>query len=211
MCCDWESNPRSSTQTRLYPMIWLFMHDPYHLISYFIAVCRDSYFGLCLWFWPSGKMIGIQRINENHYKYNDLQASVSFAIEEIRPYCLYVILGDSWWFSMILSDSQISLILFWGDSQWFANHSETFSGWFPNHSEIVFRWFLVIFKPLWNCFGAFLVIHAPLWNCFGMILSNSRGFLVILGISLKLFWGDSWWFANHSVSFCKIMSWHNDK
>ena len=129
-------------------------------------------------------MIGIQRINENHYKYNDLQASVSFAIEEIRPYCLYVILGDSWWFSMVLSDSQISLILFWGDSQWFANHSETFSGWFPNHSEIVFRWFLGDFQTTLKLF----------WGNSWWFMHHYE--IVLVWFSAIL--GDSWWFANQS-------------
>ena len=158
-------------------------------------------------------------------------------------------------FGVILGDSHISVELFWGDSQWFVNHSKIIFGailcdsqWFVNQCEIVLGWFSVIRKPLWNQFWGdsqqflifgdsqttlksflrqFLVIHKSVWNCFGVILGDSLWFTnqskIILGWFLVIhkplwnnFWGNSWWFANHSEinfgvilddSFCKMMSW----
>ena len=129
-------------------------------------------------------------VNENHYKYSDLHAFVSFG-----PGPLII---DSWWF-MILGNSLISLKLFWDDSQWFPNHSKNIFGvilddsqWLVNQSEIILGWLLVIRKLLWKHFGVilsdlqttlktflrqFLVIRKSVWNYFRAILSDSQWFM----------------------------------
>ena len=118
-------------------------------------------------------------------------------------------------FGVILSDSWTSLKFLWSDSWWFPNHWFKFlwggSQWlsvFTNHSKISFGWFSVIWKPLWNFFGAILgdsqqlsVIHNKLkfvrgdsqwsandWNFIGVILSDFQ-------ITLKFLWG--WFLVIH--------------
>ena len=76
-----------------------------------------------------------------------------------------------------------------GDSWWFANHSEMILGWFVNHSKMNLEWFLVI--------------HEPLWNDSGAILSDSW-------TTLKCFWGNSWWFMNHSEMILVLFANHSE-
>ena len=92
---------------------------------------------------------------------------------------LGVILHNSQWFLMILSDSQISLKLFWGNSQWFLMIDEPLWKHFWGNS----LWFSVICKSVWNYFGVILgdsqwfsLICESVWYYFGVILGNSQWF-----------------------------------
>ena len=135
-----------------------------------------------------------------------------------------VILDNSWWFmnhseiifGVILSDLQISLKLFWGNSWWFPviykplwTHFWGDSQWFGNQFEIVLGQFSVICEHFENIFGVILsdlqttlntflrwfsVICESVWNCFGTIL----WFLVICEPLWKHFWGNSWSFTKQS-------------
>ena len=108
--------------------IWKNAH--YSLCISLIAVCKDSYMIYVCGFDQVGKWSGfteslritIKAVISRHVCHW-LQT-----IEEVRPYCFYGIIGDSQWFAVILSDSQTTLKLIWGDSQWFTNHSDIIFG-----------------------------------------------------------------------------------
>ena len=144
--------------------------------------------------WPSGKMIRIHRINENHYKYSDLHLCHLALDHWIGKTLLF--LCDPQGFSIILSDLQTPLKLFWGDSWWFMNSE--ISGAILSDSQTILNsdsWWLsviceqfkifvgqfsVIYGPLWNCFGQFSVICKPR-NFFSLILGDLQTSLKILG------------------------------
>ena len=110
-----------------------------------------------------------------------------WTIEEVRPYCFYVILADSQ--QLFLNDSQMILLDSWmildqclvilkwfsviiSDSQWFL--------WFMNDSHD----FKVILTDSWVILEQFL---SDSW-WFPMILGESLVILIILGYSWWLLW-----------------------
>ena len=134
-----------------------------------IAVCKDSYVDLRLWFWPSGKMIGIKWESMRITIITVILRHMSFdcwlwTIEEVRPNCFYVILHNSWgaheplWndsrviLGVILSDlwttpsgcvfiSLTFLKWFWGNSWWFSVIHWNDSGVILCGLQTILKWF----------------------------------------------------------------------
>ena len=192
---------------------------------------------LRLWFDRVGKWLRFAesiRINENYenqYKYNNLIGMCViclWTIEEVRPYCFYVVpvdshmiltdSNDSWWFSLILNDSHgsqwFSLILSnshdsWtilSDSHWFLLifcNSHLFSNnswWFSNNSW----WFSAIIIIL-KWFSVLLMILSNSQTIF----SNSDGFPGLLNNSswFSMILGDFWVILTDSWQFLVILKW----
>ena len=114
------------------------------------------------------------------------QISLKFILDDsqislkliLRDSCQFLILTDSWWFLVILTDSHR-----------FSNKSGIDSHWFLNKNPD-YHWFLLIL----NDSRQFLMILNDSWISLKLILIDSRQFSVILndsGINLKLIFGDS--------------------
>ena len=110
------------------------------MATHLIAVCKDScvVYSVDLTEWEndndSQNQCVSMRIYENHYKYIDLHIFViwPWTIKEVRPFFM--------WFSMILIDSQwFSLTL--TNFRLFSNKSGIDSHWFLNKSK---PWFSLI-------------------------------------------------------------------
>ena len=98
---------------------------------------------------------------------------------------LYHLALDHWrsktlFFNVILSNSQISLKLFWGDSQWS----------------------LMILSDLQTTLKSFLgqlsMILGDLWISLKLFWGDSQWISVICKALWNHFWDDSWWLANQS-------------
>ena len=187
----------------LFPMIWRLFGDCalpgdenclklHNVIEHLVSLCsccclQGQLCGLCLLIWPSGKMRMIHRINENHYKYNDLHVSVSFGLGPLKRQDLIfmwfsLILSNSW-FSVILGNSQISLKLILIDSWWFS---------------MILCYLQISLKLILSDSWWFSVILGDSQESLKLILNDSQWFLMIFGdsqISLKLILIDSWWFS----------------
>ena len=176
---NWNKKSKQKSAIGLYTIL-LIIHSVWLM---FYCCLQGQLCDLRLWFWPSGEMIVICRINENHYKYSDLKAYVSSGCGPLKNQDLVVFM----WFSVIHEPP-------WNDSGTTLSDSQTTLNWF--------WWFLVNCQLLWMILGQFLVICEPFWNDSGVILDDLQTTLKWFWgnslTTLKWLWGNSEWFTNYS-------------